>query len=140
MIYANHSWNENGIYNITVKAKDFHGMESGWSGPLAIYIEDIKIVDISGGFGVTATIKNVGNTDAADVEWSITLEGGLILIGKEKTGTVDIPAGDEAVVKSTILGFGNTVITVTAECAEGSSDTKTQEVFIFLFFIKILDA
>jgi len=33
---AKHSWNEKGIYNITVKARDTLGQESGWSDPLSV--------------------------------------------------------------------------------------------------------
>ena len=36
-----------------------------------------------------------------------------------------------------ILGFGKTVVTVTAEKPGISSDTKEQDAFVLLFFIKI---
>jgi len=48
---------------------------------------------------------------------------------------VSLVAGDEVTVSSgLVIGFGKTVITVTAETLE-SSDAKEQEAFVLLFFI-----
>ncbi|GAG96331.1 unnamed protein product, partial [marine sediment metagenome] len=71
------------------------------------------------------------------VNWSITLGGGLILLGRETTGIIDsLPVGEKVTVSSNlILGIGKTVITATAECTEGSSDTKTKDAFVLLFLI-----
>ncbi|MBN1280386.1 MAG: PKD domain-containing protein, partial [Candidatus Thermoplasmatota archaeon] len=54
---------------------------------------EIVIESIAGGLGVSAVLKNTGTVDATAVPWEIALEGGLIIIGKSKSGTVDIPAG-----------------------------------------------
>ena len=142
-ISTSHSLAESGDYNITVKAKNIHNSESEWSEPLTIHIIDTAILEISnitgGLFKVSAVIRNIGGVDATGIDWSITLEGGIILLGKETAGNIfSIPADDEASISSSlILGFGKTVVTVTAECAEGSSDTKTQDAFVLLFFVKI---
>ena len=139
-VYASHAWGEAGTYNIKVKAKDLHAEESGWSDPKTIYIVDTAILEIgniSGGlFKVSAVIKNMGGADATMVNWSITLTGGFILSGKETSGRIlNLPAGGEATVSSSlILGFGKTVITVSAEIAE-SSDTAERDAFVLLFFI-----
>jgi len=139
-VHASHAWGEAGTYNIKVKAKDLHAEESGWSDPKTIYIVDTAILEIgniSGGlFKVSAVIKNMGGADATMVNWSITLTGGFILSGKETSGRIlNLPAGGEATVSSSlILGFGKTVITVSAEIAE-SSDTAERDAFVLLFFI-----
>jgi len=138
---ASHSWAEADEYEIRVKAIDIHNVESGWSEPLSIYIVDVPILEIgniSGSlFRVSAVIKNNGSADATSIDWSITLDGGLIILGKKTTERViHIPTGGNITVSSKIIfGFGNTVITVTAETPE-SSDTKEQKAFILLFFIK----
>ena len=86
----------------------------------------IEIESISGGFGVSAVVANVGTADAVDLQWSIDLEGGLILIGKNKEGTIPIlAAGNSETVKSgLVFGFGKTTIQVTAggvtQTAEGT--------------------
>lgn len=95
----------------------------------------IEIDTISGGlFKVSAVIKNTGTAAATDVQWSITLTGGLILLGKESTGTIPtIGAGATADIASQIiLGFGKTVITVTADTAIQSQNASVLFVFIRL--------
>ncbi len=95
----------------------------------------IEIEDISGGlFKVKAIIKNTGDTAATDVEWSIKLTGGLIILGEESTGTIPtITAGATADISSKlILGFGKTVITVSAGTA-----TESQNATVLFVFIKI---
>ena len=138
---ASHSWDEAGEYNITVKAKNINGAKSEWSDPLTVYIIDVPILEIgsiSGGlFKVCVVIKNNGSVDAMRVDWSVALDGGFILSGKKTSGRIlNLPAGGEATIScGSILGFGKTTITATAEIAE-SSDTKEQGAFVLLFFIK----
>jgi hypothetical protein len=100
----------------------------------------IKIGDITAGVGkVSAVIENTGTAVATNVEWSITLNGGLIILGKSSSGTVaSIEASASATVNSKfIFGFGKPTITVHAKCAEGSEDTKTVGGSVFLFIVKI---
>ncbi|MEA2054053.1 MAG: hypothetical protein U9O96_02890 [Candidatus Thermoplasmatota archaeon] len=75
----------------------------------------VGIGEISGGFGITATITNTGTADAENVEWSISLSG-LVFLGKETTDSIErVPAGAEVTVKSGLLfGIGPIDITVTA--------------------------
>ncbi len=95
----------------------------------------IEIGNITGGlFKVNAVIKNTGGATATDVQWSIKLTGGLIILGKESTGTIPtIAAGATADISSKlIIGFGKTVMTVTADTA-----TKSQNATVLFVFIKI---
>jgi hypothetical protein len=99
----------------------------------------LEIDNISGGlFKVHAVIKNIGDVDAVDINWRITLQGGIILLGKETAGRViHIPGGGEETISSdVILGFGNTVVTVTVEETDVLLDTKEQDAFVFLCFIR----
>jgi len=94
-------------------------------------------IEITGGFGASAVITNVGAGDATEVDWSITLDGGLIILGKETTGTIaSIPAGESVTISSSlILGIGKSDITVAAECAEGASAEETVTATVLLFLI-----
>jgi thiol-disulfide isomerase/thioredoxin len=140
---ASHSWEDGGEYKIKVKAKDVNGAESEWSIPHTIHIYSgpgLDISSVSGGlFRVSALIRNPGILDATDVSWTISLDGGTILLGKECSGEMStIPAGEEKKVNSKlILGFGSTRITVTAEMPDGPSDSYSKGASVFLFFIKV---
>jgi len=141
-IHASHTWSTAGTYNVTVKAKDTNDQESDWSEPLQVTINNAPaepnlIIDtITGGFGVATTVKNNGTVDATNVTWNISLSGGIILIGKQKTGTIStLAAGETATIKSFIFGFGKSTITVHAVCDEGSSAEKSANGFVFLFLV-----
>jgi len=85
----------------------------------------LSVGDISGGFGVKATVANIGTADAENVEWDIVFDG-PVFVGKEKSGTVTIPAGGEATISSgLILGIGPASITITVGGA-----TKTASGFV----------
>lgn len=134
---ANHTWTLAGDYLVKVKAKDDHGGESGWSDPLAVHIKvssHIEIGEITGGFGVTAEVKNTGAGDASNVSWSITIDGGLVLLGRETTGTISqIQPGFGPQIKTGVLfGIGRLTITVTADVAE-----KTAVAFLLGPFVII---
>jgi hypothetical protein len=137
-----HIWFDPGEYNITVRAKDINGFESHWSDPLKINVLMGPIIDVvkllGGFFKVSSTIKNRGETEATNIVWKITLDGGRIFKGKETTGTISsISPGDEvAITSDTILGFGQTLVKVTAEIPE-SSDIKSQKGMMYLIFINI---
>ena len=84
----------------------------------------LTIVSISGGFGVSAEIANEGTADATNVQWSIDLEGGLVIIGKHADGTIPtLAVGATQTVKiGFVLGIGS--VTITA-AADGASKTAS---------------
>jgi len=134
---GSHVWALTGTFNITVKAKDSNGAESEVSAAHTIVISaapTIEIGAITGGlFKVKAVVKNNGAVAATNVSWGIDLAGGIILLGKASSGTIPtIAAGGTATITSKmILGFGKTVITVTADTA-----TKSQNATVLLVYIK----
>ncbi len=141
---ASHVWKEEGSFEVRVKAKDEYDRESNWSEPhtitIIVILGPIIEVDITKGgfFKVNTKIKNIGDVDSTQVNWSISLDGGA-WIGKETTGTISsgIVAGGEVNISSNfILGWGKTRITVIAEIPE-SSDTISRGGKIFLFYIKV---
>jgi len=96
---------------------------------------EIEIGTITGGlFKVNAVVKNMGGAEATNVEWSIKLTGGLILLGRDSVGTIpSIAAGATADISSkVILGFGKTVITITAD-----TTTTSQNATVLFVFIKL---
>jgi len=101
---------------------------------------DLEIGDVTGGFGLEAMIKNTGDADATDVDWTITVTGGMFdLINKTFSGTVSELVVDEEVTVNTnmFLGLGKINITITAECNEGSFADETVEGTQFFLLTKI---
>jgi hypothetical protein len=94
-------------------------------------------ITFAGGIGVTATIENIGEADATNVEALIEATGGLILLGGSKTVAVgDIAVGASADAKSLLIGIGKPVIECTVTCDEGITANATYEPkFLLLFFL-----
>ena len=97
----------------------------------------IQIGDIRGGiFGVSTIISNIGGVDANDVEWSMTITGGISkLLNISTEGTIPtLDVGDEVQVsaKKVFLGLGKVDIIFTANEA-----TKVEEGFVLGSFVII---
>ncbi|MCX6664297.1 MAG: hypothetical protein NTZ75_08640, partial [Euryarchaeota archaeon] len=93
----------------------------------------IVVIDsISGGFGVTAVIKNYGDATAENFDWSITAEGKIFKGGGRKTGTATLaPEASMTIKIGLMVGFGAVTVTVTADTA-----TKIQHFKLFFIFLK----
>ncbi len=107
---------------------------------------DLTIDEISGGFGVTVVITNAGEADANDVTWKIDLDGEYIITGGYTLPPLpvieNIPAGESIVINSWrdrfIVGFGETNINITVECAEDSVQ-ETAKGRAFGFYIGVTE-
>jgi hypothetical protein len=85
------------------------------------------VIGINGGFRVSATITNTGTSTLTNVEWSIDLEGGILLAGKHTEDVIEELAGGESktVSQKSLFGIGSVGITVSA-----SDVTETASGFI----------
>jgi hypothetical protein len=136
-----HSWSEVGNYSVKVRAKDVNDSISYWSEPFIVQLElpVLKIDRILGGMlKVTSTIENTGIAEAEDISWKISLDGGLILLGKESTGEVStiLSGNEETITSDTIIGFGPTTVIVEIDFPEGAV-VRDQGGFIYLFYINV---
>ena len=70
-------------------------------------------VTISGGFGISVIVKNVGEVDYEYIPWSIDIEG-LVFLGSFTEGNIELlKPGDQIVIRSDlVIGFGPGTITV----------------------------
>jgi len=139
-VQASHQWSTAGEYRVCVKAHDDNNsVDTEWSEPLMVTIYEapaMEIQVISGGMlGVSTEIKNKGGVEATGVQWSMTFEGGILLMGRSSSGEISsIAPGELAPIRSApVLGIGKTRITVTADIEGGVSDARNQGGFIFLF-------
>jgi len=141
-VCTTHSWSSSGDYEIKVNLKDDMGSESGWIEPHHLYILQtacMKIGKVQGGFlKINVELKNIGEMEATNVQWKINVDGGVILTGRESTGTTTNIAADGTIgIESKyILGFGKVSVKVEAEIPE---NTATREVNgkVILFYINI---
>ncbi len=94
---------------------------------------------IGGLFKVKSYITNVGYFNATNISWSITFDGGIILLGKETSDFITKILPDEKIDISSkqVFGFGPTTVKVIADLDDGISDIRNQKGFVFLFFINI---
>ena len=72
----------------------------------------LEIGLIAGGRGMTLAITNVGSHDASNVEWCITIEGGLIIFPRDVSGTIGLlTAGESIKVTMSVFGIGLGILT-----------------------------
>ena len=142
VVLVTHQWDEVGEYDIIVQAEDIHGVKSKWSNPYTFTglhgpILDVKVLQ-GGLFKVKTIVANKGDYPATDVPWTIMFDGGAF-IGAQTTGIIpSIPIGEQVEIASDmVLGFGPTVITVSADVDQGTSDSRVQNGFVFLFIVTI---
>ncbi|MFA5102208.1 MAG: M14 family zinc carboxypeptidase [Candidatus Thermoplasmatota archaeon] len=82
-------------------------------------------ITFKGGIGVSATIENTGTAELTDLDWTMSLDGAWIFVGKTKSGTIEsLAAGDSVTVTDFVLGFGKTGITMQVEAAEATASAR----------------
>jgi hypothetical protein len=89
---------------------------------------ELAIQDVSGPIGVSASIKNIGDGPATDVEYSMTVTGGILgLIDKSASGTsAELTPGGAATLSSgLILGLGSITIDIYANAANAAEVTES---------------
>jgi hypothetical protein len=129
-----------GVYNIRARAKDINDRVSGWSTPHAITIYALPTLEIrafTGRIGhAKITIKNSGKVNVTLCNWSISIENGLILLGKQTSGSFqNLNVGQTTIIESNLVfGYGKPTITVNLETQEQVFE-KSKTVNLVLFFI-----
>jgi hypothetical protein len=121
------------------------------NGNLDVYFEGIggqpphpilEIGEITGGLGkANAVISNVGDTAANDVNWSISVTGGIIgridVLTEDSIASLGVGEDFAVSTDSFIFGLGSLYIVVTANCLEAipTSVEKTAEGIVFIVFV-----
>ncbi len=136
-----HTWSAIGNYTVMVKAKDNQGLESGWSETSQISIialPRIEIGNITASFGsVSVQVRNIGAGDATNVDWSISLDGKMVFLGKETSGTFlkIMPGFGPKAKTGFVFGFGRVDILVTA----GDLEKTATAILVGPFFLKVTE-
>jgi len=134
---ASKTWDEVGVFEVKVQAKDIYEDPLGWSEPLVVMVQpELEIGSIYGGDSkVTAEIINVGAADAPELHWNISVKGGLLrLINVSDEGDIEELEKNSIEVidaKCSIRGFGIVEITVTIDAPYLTEPlTKTVNAFV----------
>ncbi|HWR62906.1 MAG TPA: PKD domain-containing protein, partial [Candidatus Thermoplasmatota archaeon] len=134
-----HTYTTAGTYTATLTVTDAAAGTATDTATVTIVAPQpvLEIGAITGGFGIKSSVKNTGEGAATNVDWTITLDGKLVFLGKSSTGTFATiaPAGDEAIKAGFILGFGKTNIVVSATCDEGVTAEATASAFVLGPFV-----
>jgi outer membrane protein assembly factor BamB len=145
LVNATHSWAIQGVYAITVKAKDSFQSESNWSLPLVVTINapalpELSVESVSGGIGITAVIKNNGTAPATNITWEVTVTGGYAnFIHKTVQGSIPtLYTGKKTTIKTGLFfGLGPINVGITATCDELSAPlSKNVRCFVIFFWVK----
>lgn len=99
---------------------------------------NLKIEEISGGFGITTVITNIGDATAHEVRWNTSIQGDFVIRGDKiipPRPIVPMLDPDESVTVSSwkydyILGFGEINVTVGTTCDEQVQDQETADGFL----------
>ena len=140
-VAALHSWNTTGTYEITAIVKDTEGLMSEWSDPTAVQIQgvDLAIGPIQGGRDIRSSIINNGNIPAYGVIYTINIEGGLTLLGRNTFGMRStVSDGGELVICSDpVFGLGNVKIRIEVEAPNNEYCVSSTDAFLFGPFVLI---
>jgi len=94
---------------------------------------ELQIINIKGPIGVNAEVKNIGEADANNLEYTMTVTGGILgLINKSVPGskTTLASGATEAIGSGLILGLGKIAIEITANADNAAEVTVTKEAFV----------
>jgi len=118
---------KNGIVFTDIREGNYDIYFSSFSAPPT---SEIIIDSISGGIGVQAVIRNIGEAAAEYFTWSVELDG-IVFLGKETSGAETLQPGEsKTIIIKPIIGIGPITITVIADTAK-----KTVYGNLFFFYV-----
>jgi hypothetical protein len=134
-----HAYDTAGTYTATLTVTDATSATATDDATVTIVAPQpaLEIGTVTGGFGLKASVKNTGAGAATNVDWTITLDGKLVFLGKSTTGTIATlaAAGEEPIKAKFILGIGNTNIKISATCDEGKTAEVTKTALVLGPFV-----
>jgi glucose/arabinose dehydrogenase len=79
--------------------------------------------------GVHAVIHNKGLINATQVQWSITLNGGIILLGKKASGVIPVMFPDQSIIVSIpfVSGLGTTTINASVSASNANQTIEIKQ-------------
>ncbi|MFW6121469.1 MAG: hypothetical protein ACOC80_11300 [Petrotogales bacterium] len=104
-------------------------------------VAELAIQNVKGPIGVKADVKNIGNETAYNVEWSMSVTGGILgMVNMSNSGTeTELAAGETKPISSgLIFGLGPITINITADAATAFEVSTTKTGFILGPFVFVI--
>ena len=135
-VHAWHRWEEPGDYTVKVKVKDNY-YETDWV-EKDLHIDYLEIHGVTGGLGVSASIKNMADY-SKDIDWTIQVAGGIFgfhVFKEDSSGILSLGPDETEMIYTDgmLFGLGPIEIKIEAECT-GESITEIIDAFILGFYI-----
>lgn len=142
-VNISHVFTVGGDHEVKVRAKDTSDATSNYSESLLVDIAGpiLEIGNIKGGlFGISVEFENTGERDTSDVNYSISVTGGLLnKIDIEKEGIISSFSAESKKTKTVkpIIGLGDITIKVEVDAPYGGSVEKVVTGKVLLFLVTI---
>ena len=109
VVSVSHTFTGEGTYKIKIKAKDEHLLESEWTSTIVVKITkeddeppenniEISVPNMFYLKNIAASIKNAGDATVTNIDWTLTISGGLLGKTIESSGTIALLAKDTSTV------------------------------------------
>lgn len=130
-------WGFDGIWS----ELQIYGLDYNWAVGAIVEGEgntELSIGNIQGPLGVKAEVTNTGSAPAENIDWSITVTGGLLKrVNTSATGTeatLDVGASTQVSV-GTFIGFGKISIVIAAKAQNALAVSMTKSAFLLGPFV-----
>lgn len=133
---ATHTWGGEGIFPVVLRVIDQQNKIGEITKTISINGSINLSIKITGGWGFSAMVTNVGTVPSDPLQWTINLTGGSLLVGRVKSGVLlPLQPGDLTTIRdSPVIGFGKTTIRVDIVWADDMIATQTETGIVVLFF------
>ena len=136
-VHSWHRWEQPGDYVVKVKVKDEFDYETEWVEKY-LHIDFIEIHGLTGGFGVSAQVKNMADL-SKDVDLTIQVAGGYFgfhVFKQDSNGILSLGPGETATIATDgmLFGLGPIEIKIVVETA-GESITELHDAFLLGFYV-----
>jgi hypothetical protein len=140
-----HHYDHVGNYTVSLNVTDDMGNDGYDRTAVTIRnmskIPELIITNISGGFGIQAFISNEGCINATNIEWDITIKGGVLkLINHEERGSFPYIGKHccESIYCDTVEGLGSIDIVICVKATNMERVMKTAKGFVVGTYITLL--
>jgi hypothetical protein len=150
VVSVSHTFTKEGAYKIKIKARDEHLLESEWTSTMIVTITEEEeppetIIQLSVPImyhvkNVDGYIRNAGEASVTNVEWTLTISGGLLGGPIESHGTIpSIASGAAQYITSNDIKFefGKRTINIFVK-VDNKEFSETFSCFILGRFVLIL--